>query len=114
MAIPADSIPARGQGWQGRATDPMVARAARTLPAHRARVVFCYGALNHGASQSERSYQIALTTDDLRQLQNTFAAQWQRAPSPEEMHGLVEQKIREEILYRAGVDARLGQRRHYH
>ena len=66
-----------------------------------------YGAFNRGASQTERSYQIALTTDDLRQLQNTFTAQWQRAPSPEEMHGLVEQKIRDEILYRQALQLSL-------
>jgi peptidyl-prolyl cis-trans isomerase C len=61
-----------------------------------------YGALNPGAGQSG-SYQIVLTTDDLRQLESTFAAQWQRAPSPEESRGLIEQKIREEILYREAL-----------
>ncbi len=62
-----------------------------------------YAALNHGVSQTGTSYQIVLTTDDLRQLQSTFAAQWQRAPSPEEMRGLEENKIREEVLYREGL-----------
>ncbi len=62
-----------------------------------------YGALNHGVNQTGTSYQIVLTTDDLRQLQSTFAAQWQRAPSAEEMRGLEENKIREEILYREGL-----------
>lgn len=64
------------------------------------------GALNRGAGHTPNSYQIAITTDDLRQLQTTFTAQWQRAPSPAEMHGLVEQKIRDEILYRQAL--RLG------
>ncbi len=62
-----------------------------------------YGALNHGVSQTGTSYQIVLTTDDLRQLQSTFAAQWQRTPSPEEMRGLEENKIREEVLYREAL-----------
>ena len=61
-----------------------------------------YRAFNPRAGQTG-SYQIALTTDDVRQLQSTFAAQWQRAPSPEEMRGLIEQKIREEILYRQAL-----------
>ncbi len=60
-------------------------------------------ALNHSASQTERSYKIALTSDDLRQLQNTFVAQWRRAPSCAEMQRLEETKIREEILYREAL-----------
>ena len=61
------------------------------------------GALNHGTSQAGSSYQIAITIDDLRQLQSTFAAQWQRAPSPEEMRGLVENRVRQEVLYREAL-----------
>ena len=61
------------------------------------------GALNHGTSQAGSSYEITLTIDDLRQLQSTFAAQWQRAPSPEEMRGLVENRIRQEVLYREAL-----------
>jgi peptidyl-prolyl cis-trans isomerase C len=60
-------------------------------------------ALNHSASQAERSYKIALSSDDLRQLQNTFLAQWRRAPSRAEMQGLEETKIREEVLYREAL-----------
>ncbi|MGC1999200.1 MAG: peptidylprolyl isomerase [Candidatus Acidiferrales bacterium] len=61
------------------------------------------GALNHGVSQTGTSYQIVLTTDDVRQVQTMFTAQWQRAPSPEEMRSHEENKIREEILYREGL-----------
>jgi peptidyl-prolyl cis-trans isomerase C len=61
------------------------------------------GALNRGTSQRARGYDIALTMDDLRQVHNTFRAQWEREPSPEEMRGLVEQRIREEILYREAL-----------
>ena len=61
------------------------------------------GALNRGTSQRGRGYDIALTMDDLRQVHNTFRAQWEREPSPEEMRGLVEQRIREEILYREAL-----------
>ena len=61
------------------------------------------GALNHGTSQAGSSYEIALTIDDLRQLQSTFAAQWQRAPSPEEMRGLLENRVRQEVLYREAL-----------
>jgi peptidyl-prolyl cis-trans isomerase C len=63
---------------------------------------FASGAQNHRLDQGAK-YDIALTTDDLRQLHNTFAAQWERQPSPEEMRGLVDQRIREEILYREAL-----------
>ena len=59
-------------------------------------------ALNHGASP-ERSYKIALTAEDLRQLHDTFAAQWRRGPSLEEMRGLEEARIHEEVLYREAL-----------
>ena len=102
-AIPANSIPHAAKG--GKA-----ALLIRWLREPLAQFLFigvvlflAYGAFNRGAGQTERSYQIMLTSDDLRQLQTTFAAQWQRAPSPGEMHGLIEQKIRDEILYRQAL-----------
>jgi hypothetical protein len=49
------------------------------------------------------SRQIVLTLDDLRQIQIGFAAQWQRAPTEQEMLGLLENKIKEEILYREAL-----------
>ena len=49
------------------------------------------------------SRQIVLTLDDLRQLQIGFAAQWQRPPSEQEMLGLMENRIREEVLYREAL-----------
>ena len=103
VAVPADSIPHAVNG--GKAALPIRLLREPLVQFLLIGVVLflAYGALNHGAGQSEKSYQIALTTDDLRQLQNTFTAQWQRAPSPEEMHGLVEQKIRDEILYRQAL-----------
>ncbi len=66
-------------------------------------IFLAYRVFNPGASQTGASYQIVLTTEDLRQLQDTFAAQWQRAPTSEEMRGLEESKIREEILYREAL-----------
>ncbi len=49
------------------------------------------------------SRQIVLTLDDLRQLQIGFAAQWQRPPSQQEMLALIENRIKEEILYREAL-----------
>lgn len=61
------------------------------------------GALNHHTQPGGTGRDIALTVDDIRQLHNTFAAQWEREPSPDEMRGLVEQRIREEILCREAL-----------
>ena len=53
--------------------------------------------------------RIELTTDDLRQIDLTWMANWQRHPTQAEMHGLVEAKVREEILYREAVAMGLDQ-----
>ncbi|HTY42041.1 MAG TPA: peptidylprolyl isomerase [Thermoanaerobaculia bacterium] len=55
------------------------------------------------ADRTAPSRQIVLTLEDLRQLQIGFAAQWQRAPTEQEMLGLIESKIKEEILYREAL-----------
>ena len=47
--------------------------------------------------------RIELTADDLRQLEVGWTAQWRRPPTSEEMHGLVEGRVREEILYREAL-----------
>jgi peptidyl-prolyl cis-trans isomerase C len=60
-----------------------------------------YGAWGH--SSQPGSNRIALTADDVRQLQMAFAAQWERQPTPEELSGLVENRVREEVLYREAL-----------
>ncbi len=62
-----------------------------------------YGLVNRGSDRKESPKRIDLTLNDLRQLELSFAAKWQRRPSPEEFAGLVEQKVREEILYREAL-----------
>lgn len=55
------------------------------------------------------SNRIELTTDDLNQLQMSWAAQWQRPPTPDEMRGLIDERIRQEILFREGIALGLDQ-----
>jgi hypothetical protein len=62
-----------------------------------------YGLTNRGRPKNAPSYQIALTLDDLRQLQIGFASQWRRPPTAEELSALLETRIREEILYREAL-----------
>lgn len=56
-----------------------------------------------GHSSQAGSNRIQLTLDDVRQLEIGFAAQWQRGPTPEELSGLVENRVREEVLYREAL-----------
>ncbi len=53
--------------------------------------------------RSPQARQIVLTLDDLRQLQLGFTAQWQRPPTQPEMLGLIENRIKEEVLYREAL-----------
>lgn len=53
--------------------------------------------------------RIELTQDDLRQIDLTWRAKWQRPPTPAEWRGLVDSKIREEILYREALAMGLDQ-----
>ena len=58
---------------------------------------------NPTAANSDTSRRIELTNDDIRQLEISWTAQWQRPPTPDEMRNLVEDKVRQEILYREGL-----------
>jgi peptidyl-prolyl cis-trans isomerase C len=62
-----------------------------------------YGALNPDAGQRQDANRIVITADDLAQIQLNWMAQWQRAPSPDEMRSLLDGKIREEILAREAM-----------
>lgn len=46
---------------------------------------------------------IVVTEGRIRNLTDTFNRTWQRPPTAEELNGLVEDYIREEVLYREGV-----------
>ena len=59
--------------------------------------------VNRGPGGGASSTQIALTLDELRQLEMFFESQWQRPPTPEEFNRLVENKVQEEVLYREAL-----------
>ena len=52
---------------------------------------------------------ITVSEPEIARLAQLFAAQWQRPPTREELDGLVEQQIREEVLYREAVAMGLDQ-----
>lgn len=62
-----------------------------------------YTVLNPGPGQGGSLNRIVLTKDDLQQLQIAFSAQWRRPPTPEELAGLINSRVREEILYREAL-----------
>ena len=67
-------------------------------------VVFAvYGYMHRGRGGVESSKQIALTLDDLRTMDAYFESQWHRQPTPEEFNAMVEDKVREEVLYREAL-----------
>jgi parvulin-like peptidyl-prolyl isomerase len=68
-----------------------------------------YGALNPQTGDRFQSNRIQLTEDELRQMAVVWAAKWQRPPTPEEMQSLVEDRVREEILYRESLALGLDQ-----
>jgi len=62
-----------------------------------------YHWLNPTASNSNTSRRIELTSDDIRQIEIGWTAQWQRPPTSDELRNLVEERVREEILYREAI-----------
>jgi hypothetical protein len=58
-----------------------------------------------GDRASERTGQIVVTPGHLEHLTVSFTRTWQRSPTAQELAGLIEDYIREEVLYREAVAA---------
>src|SRR5271157_3913541 len=59
--------------------------------------------MNRGRLGVETSRQIVISLDDLRLMETYFESQWHRPPTVQELQALVEDKVREEVLYREGI-----------
>jgi peptidyl-prolyl cis-trans isomerase C len=66
-------------------------------------VFAAYSYMHRGRGGGESSRQIVLSLDELRQMDMYFESQWHRQPIPGELQGMVEDKVREEVLYREGL-----------
>src|SRR5271167_2147796 len=66
-----------------------------------------YAYMQRGRGGVESSKQIALSLDDLRTMDMYFQSQWHRQPTPAEFQAMVEDKVREEVLYREALAMRL-------
>ena len=62
-----------------------------------------YAYSQRGRGGVESSKQIALSLDDLRTMDMYFESQWHRQPAPSEFQAMVEDKVREEVLYREAL-----------
>ncbi len=62
-----------------------------------------YRLLNAGGPGAGSAGEIVVTQGRIRSLAETFSRTWQRPATAEEMQGLVEDYIREEVLYREAV-----------
>src|SRR5271165_2631759 len=62
-----------------------------------------YGYMHRGRGGFESSRQIKLSLDELAQMEMYFESQWHRQPTPAESQAMVEDKVREEVLYREAL-----------
>jgi peptidyl-prolyl cis-trans isomerase C len=62
-----------------------------------------YSFVTSRSVKSQNPNRIELTEDDLRQLDTAFTAQWLRHPTAQEMGYLIDERIREEVLYREAL-----------
>jgi len=60
-----------------------------------------YGWIDGGAMRSPE--QIVVSAERVRALTDQFQRTWQRAPTEQELDGLVQTFVREEVMYREGV-----------
>lgn len=56
-----------------------------------------------GPDASAAGGDVVVTEGRIRNLTDTFSRTWQRPPTADELNGLIEDYIREEVLYREGV-----------
>ena len=84
--------------------EALAARAAAALSAASAsRCSPCDAYMHRGRGGVESSRQIALSLDELRHMRPYFESQWHRQPTPAEFQAMVEDKVREEVLYREAL-----------
>jgi peptidyl-prolyl cis-trans isomerase C len=62
-----------------------------------------YQLVSPAATRTDRVNQVLLTTDDIRQLAVQWLAQGRPPPTADQMRGLVEERVRQEILSREAV-----------
>src|SRR5262245_44073189 len=62
-----------------------------------------YAYIHRGRIGTESPRLIVLSLDELRTMTAYFESQWHRPPTPQEFQAMVEDKVKEEVLYREGL-----------
>src|SRR5271167_4531254 len=105
--VSAEAQPAVEQSWLRRCFLPTMQRWLREPLLHflllGVALFAVYGYLHRGRLGIESSRQIVLSLDELRQMDMYFESQWHRQPTPAEFQAMVEDKVREEVLYREAL-----------
>lgn len=57
----------------------------------------------HASSRDPHSEQIQITPDDIRRIEISWLARWQRPPSEQQLEGMIDEYVKEEILYREAM-----------
>lgn len=65
-------------------------------------VFVIYDALRGGSDEQE-TRRIEITADDVQQIEISWLARWQRPPTPDELQNLIQEQVKEEILYREAL-----------
>jgi peptidyl-prolyl cis-trans isomerase C len=97
--MPADLNPARsGRSRLGRwLREPLLHFIVAGI------AVFAIHGVLHDAPAGQEQRRIEITADDQRQIQIAWRARWERAPSDDELRNLIEEQVKEEILYREAL-----------
>jgi len=66
-----------------------------------AAIFVAYAAINRGNDAQEEE-TIVVSAGQIGQILEVFSRTWQRPPSPEELRGLIDAHIKEEVFYREG------------
>lgn len=61
-----------------------------------------YGGL-HGSTVNQDPQQIIITPNDIQRIEISWRARWQRPPSDQQLQGMLEEYVKEEILYREAL-----------
>ena len=98
---------AKEEFWSLMSIPPVIKRWLREPLLHflilGAALFAVYAYVNRGRGGVEQSKEIVVSLDELQQMDTYFVSQWHRQPTPAEFQAMVEDKVREEVLYREGL-----------
>jgi len=107
MSSPSVAEPAGQSGTQSKLhplTIPQALKRWLREPLVIGAALFAiYAFLHRGRMGIESPEQIVVSLDELRQMDLYFVSQWHRQPTVKEFNAMVEDKVREEVLYREAL-----------